>query len=164
MQVRVQGFSFNRLAPYTSLDDYLPAIERAWRLFLDIASPAEIRRVRLRYINRILLPLVDGRVVMKDYLKVGPRLPDEKALLLTGFLNQTVALDAENRNEVKIILANQAPQEGHLPVILDLTVTRQESAMPDNWDWILAQVHSLRALKNRVFVESLTKKCLELFR
>src|SRR5438309_10820532 len=28
VQVRTQGFSFNKLAPYTSLDDYLPEIER----------------------------------------------------------------------------------------------------------------------------------------
>src|SRR5690349_210955 len=29
VQVRHQGFSFNRLAPYSSLDDYMPEIERA---------------------------------------------------------------------------------------------------------------------------------------
>src|SRR5450759_4716680 len=34
VQVRAQGFSFNRLAPYTSLDDYLPEIERTWRLYV----------------------------------------------------------------------------------------------------------------------------------
>src|ERR687891_1417850 len=28
VQVRAQGYSFNRLAPYTSMDDYLPEIER----------------------------------------------------------------------------------------------------------------------------------------
>ena len=33
VQVMAQGFSFNRLAPYTSLDDYLPVIQRTWELF-----------------------------------------------------------------------------------------------------------------------------------
>jgi uncharacterized protein (TIGR04255 family) len=28
VQVRALGYSFNRLAPYTALDDYLPEIER----------------------------------------------------------------------------------------------------------------------------------------
>jgi uncharacterized protein (TIGR04255 family) len=36
VQVRAQGFSFNRLAPYTSLDDYLPEIKRTWQLFVGI--------------------------------------------------------------------------------------------------------------------------------
>ena len=48
VQVRAQGFSFNRLAPYTSLDSYLPEIERTWRLFVSIAAPVQIRTVRLR--------------------------------------------------------------------------------------------------------------------
>jgi uncharacterized protein (TIGR04255 family) len=51
VQVRMQGFSFNRLAPYTSLDDYLLEIERAWGLFASITSPVQIRAVRLRSIQ-----------------------------------------------------------------------------------------------------------------
>src|SRR5437660_12438079 len=30
VQMRAEGFSFNRLEPYTTLDDYLPEIERTW--------------------------------------------------------------------------------------------------------------------------------------
>src|SRR6266849_1154777 len=91
VQVRAQGFSFNRLAPYTSLDDYLPEIERTWRVFVGIVSPVEVRLVRLRYINRILLPTVDGRVELNDYFKISPRLPDEERLTFLEFLNQHVA-------------------------------------------------------------------------
>lgn len=54
VQVRAHGFSFNRLAPYTSLGDYLPEIERTWRLFVGFVSPVQVRLIRLRYINRIL--------------------------------------------------------------------------------------------------------------
>jgi len=43
VQVRAQGFSFNRLAPYSSLDDYLPEIERTWRLYVDLVSPVQIQ-------------------------------------------------------------------------------------------------------------------------
>ena len=38
IQFRPAGFSFNRLAPYTTLDDYLAEIERTWRIFVDIAN------------------------------------------------------------------------------------------------------------------------------
>jgi len=60
VQVRMQGYSFNRLAPYTSLDDYLPEIQRTWNLFVRLAMPIRIRAVRLRYINCILLPGKNG--------------------------------------------------------------------------------------------------------
>src|SRR5438552_2650132 len=88
VQVRAQGFSFNRLAPYTSLDDYLPEIERTWHLYLNLVSPVQIRVTRLRYINRILVPLTAGAVNLDEFLKIGPGLPDEERLLLSGFFDQ----------------------------------------------------------------------------
>lgn len=57
VQIRPQGYSFNRLAPYGGFDEYLPEIERAWRLFVDIVMPLQVKLIRLRYINRFLLPM-----------------------------------------------------------------------------------------------------------
>ena len=93
VQVRTQGFSFNRLAPYTSLDDYLPEIERTWRLYADLVSPVQIRVIRLRYINRILLPMTTKGVDLDEFLKIGPRLPDQEKLELSGFLIQQAAAE-----------------------------------------------------------------------
>ena len=163
VQVRAQGFAFNRLAPYTILDDYLPEIERTWRLFISIAAPVQIRTVRLRYINRILLPMPDGQVKLEDYLKVGPRLPDEEKLTFTGFLNQHTAVEAETGNQVNIILTTQPPEDKLLPLIFDITAANPGAAEIENWTWLLAQIQSLRALNNRVFRNTLTERCLNLF-
>ena len=163
VQVRTQGFSFNRLAPYTTLDDYLPEVERTWRLFVQLATPIQIRRVRLRYINRIRLPTVRGQVDLDDYLKVGPTLPDEERLTLVSFVNQTVAVERDTGNQVRTILTSQPEEQDQLPFILDIEASRQEAAEPENWDWIAARIESLRSLNNRVFRDTLTDKCLELF-
>lgn len=48
VQFRPGGFSFNRLAPYGSLDEYLPEIERTWQLFISTAKPVVCRAVRTR--------------------------------------------------------------------------------------------------------------------
>lgn len=58
VQARTTGYSFNRLAPYSSLDHYLPEIRRTWELYRAVAKPIQIRAVQLRYINRILLPML----------------------------------------------------------------------------------------------------------
>ena len=163
VQVRAQGFSFNRLAPYTSLDDYLPEIERTWRLFVSIAAPVQIRTVRLRYINRILLPMPDSRVELEDYLKIGPRLPDEDRLTFTGFLNQHTAVEKDTGNQINIVLTTQPPEDKMLPLIFDITVAGNGTAEVENWTWLLAQIQALRALKNRVFRNTLTEQCLNLF-
>ena len=164
VQVRTEGFSFNRLAPYTSFDDYLPEIERAWGLFVGLAAPVQVREVRLRYINRLPLPTVEGRVDFDDYLKIGPHLPDEKKLHFIGFFNQHVAVDVETGHQVTILLTMQPPEKDVVPLIFDIDTVSRGNAEPNDWPWILSKLVALRSLKNQVFANTLTNACLNLFR
>lgn len=163
VQVRTQGFSFNRLAPYGTLDEYLPEIERVWCLFTSIASPVQIRIVRLRYINRILLPFANEHVELEHYLKVSPRRPEEEQLQFAGFLNQFAAVEVGTGHQVNIVLTSQPRENDMLPIILDICVASTETAPLENWTWVLAKIQSLRVLKNRIFRNTLTDKCLTLF-
>jgi len=164
IQMRVQGFAFNRLAPYTSLDDYLPEIEGAWKSYVDLASPVQIRRISLRYINRIVLPSKERCVTLDHYLRIGPRSPDQAKLRLVGFLNQQAAVEVGTGHQVNILLSSQ-PEEGEkLPIIFDNSATAEEAGRPEDWAWILGKIQALRDLKNRVFQNTLTEECLNLFR
>jgi len=163
VQMRAQGFSFNRLAPYSSLDDYLSEMERTWRIFVKIASPVQVRMVQLRYINRILLPMSGGKLELGDYLKICPRLPDEEKLGFLGFLNQHVAYEKDTGNQVNIVLAAQPVENEKLPIIFDISAAHQHVIEPNNWPEILDAIKSLRRLKNLVFRNTLTEKCINLF-
>ncbi|MFP4172721.1 MAG: TIGR04255 family protein [Candidatus Hydrogenedentota bacterium] len=163
VQVRRQGFSFNRLAPYSTLDDYLPEIERTWRQFVEFAKPVQVRVIRLRYVNRLPLPLTEGTVDLDAYLRVGPRLPDEERLTFSGFLNQHKAVERETGNEVRTVLTSRKPESGALPVIFDITASKAVDMEPDDWAMISSTIQSLRDLKNRVFYHTLTEQCLKLF-
>lgn len=163
VQARTQGFSFNRLAPYSMLDKYLPEIKRTWETFKSIVLPVQIRVVRLRYINRILLPATNGRVDLEQYLRVGPMPPVQDRLRFVGFLNQHAAVEVDTGHQANIVLTSQPPEHNNLPVILDISVASHEAASPEDWDWIMAKVQSLRELKNHIFRSTLTDKCLTLF-
>ncbi len=163
VQVRAQGFSFNRLSPYGTLDEYLPEIERAWHVFVDVAAPVQVRVVRLRYINRILIPLSDGKIALGDYFKISPQLPPESNLNFVGFLNQHVALEEGTGHEANIVLTAQPPENEKLPIIFDICVAAAGAAEPGDWSWILEKIQSLRRLKNRIFKNTLTQRCLNLF-
>jgi uncharacterized protein (TIGR04255 family) len=163
VQVRAQGYSFNRLAPYSSLDEYLPEIEQTWRQFVEITAPIQIRAVRLRYINRILVPFKEGKVNLDDYLRTGPRLSDEDSMTLVSFLTQHTAVEKATGHQINTVLTSQGPLDQKLAIIFDNCVAGSGTVAPDNWAWILDKIRALRALKNRVFKDTLTKACLNLF-
>jgi uncharacterized protein (TIGR04255 family) len=163
VQLRAGGFSFNRLAPYTQLNDYLPEIERTWRLFIEKTEPVLIRRVGLRTINKIQLPLSQGTVILEDYIETAPRLPDEKSLTFVGFLNQHRAAEPATGNNVNIVLTTLEAEAEQLPLILDIDAFRHVQLESASWSELLEILMSLRDLKNRVFRNSLTERCLNLF-
>ncbi|CAN5584068.1 hypothetical protein BH10ACI3_BH10ACI3_10010 [soil metagenome] len=160
VQFRGQGFSFNRLAPYTSLDKYLPQIKKAWTTYVQLASPVRIRLIRLRYINRILLPLVDGRVNIDDYFLNRPKLADEERFKLLGFLNQYSAVDIKTGNQINSVLTAQTPEGDNLPIIFDNSALSIEDVEPENWIHIRSKILELRLLKNHTFTNTLSKICL----
>lgn len=163
IQVRAQGYSFNKLSPYTTLDDYLPEIERTWTAYCAVATPLQIRTVRLRYINRILLPMTEGKCRLDDYIRAAPQLPDGGRLALTGFVTQRAAVETSTGLDVNIVLAAQKPDGDKLPVILDICVTANEPGECADLAWLLKRIVANRGLCNHIFEESVTELCLNLF-
>jgi len=118
----------------------------------------------LRYINRIMLSMpAKSPLHLEEFLKVSPRLPDEGNLTFTGFLNQHTAMENGTGNQVHIVLTNQPPENNILPLILDITAENNALAEVENWPCLLARIQALRDLKNRVFRNTLTEKCLNQF-
>jgi uncharacterized protein (TIGR04255 family) len=163
VQVRIQGFSFNRLAPYSSLDAYLPEIQRTWGIFVEIAAPIQTRVLRLRYVNKIALPLKGGGVELKDYLKLSPQLFCEPKMHLTSFVYQNTAVDPNTRNEASIVLTSQPTEGENASIIFDISVWASVITEPKDWASISGKIISLRILKNAIFNNMLTDKCLSLF-
>ena len=165
VQVRNAGYSFNRLAPYQGFDGLSPEIVRTWNIYRTRFLPIAIRRTSLRFINRILVPHEDQRVELQHYFRTGPRLAT-KGLIGTGFLLQNTATDAETKFDVVTVLASHAfASLTHFAFLLDITVASDVSISVDEDAPLLWQtLVRLRELKNEVFSNTVTKKCLQLFR
>jgi uncharacterized protein (TIGR04255 family) len=170
VQLRRDGFSFNRFKPYTDLDEYLPEIKRTWQIFVDLVSPVTVRRLGLRYINRILLPWGEGIVNLDEYLRMDSRLPDETSLRFTSVLNEYSAIEDVTGNEVEVrmVVDEQGPLsvrgDQSLPVIFDIAGSHRESTDPQVWENIEATILALGRMANAIFRSSLTEQCLNLFR
>lgn len=163
VQARLDGFTFNKLKPYSNWEDFSGEAKYLWGHYLAIAKPINVVRLALRYINRIELPLPfsDFREYVLTIPEIAPGVPNS----LSGFFMQLSIPNPEINAQANIIetIERSIPEKGTLPFILDIDVFQNiilESSSEQIWE-ILNQ---LRHFKNQIFLNSLTSKAKELFK
>ena len=165
VQFRRHGFSFNRLAPYASFDDYLPEIMRMWRAYVELAKPLTIKTLRLRYVNRIELDVPNsGTVNLDEYFHIGPKQPRDTGMALFGAYSQVSLFDAQSNVRANLVLATAEFTRQRLVVVLDNAVDVTSSLPePDDHAGVQQLFQTLRTTKNRVFRGALTDQCIQMF-
>ena len=161
-QATLQGFTFNRLAPYNSWEEFSNDARNLWEIYKDICKPAFVTRAAVRYINRIDIP-VEGPIKLQDYLKTAPDIASGLSQKnLSSFFMQ-LQIPQEDLNCMLVINETLAlpPSPGFISVIFDIDLFRQQAWQSDDediWDFLT----QLRERKNQVFRESITEKTEEL--
>jgi uncharacterized protein (TIGR04255 family) len=169
LQFRESGMSLNRLAPYGSFDEYIEELRLQWNQFVGFAKPLKVKALELRYINRILIPIKEGKAGFQDYIKIAPTLSiskatDNSAVSFRGLRCELYGEEKETNNHIVLELATERIAEARLPFVFDLRATNQTGFSPDDWPKIVKSFQQLRRLKNDWFFNSLSEKCLTLFR
>lgn len=160
-QFRVDGFTYNRLKPYTDGDAVIDEALRLWSLYDEVAKPLTVSRVALRYINTIKLS--DPLDTLSRYLTLVPTAPEGSPGAIVSFLSRVETLDADSGFRV---ITTQALRPGmpaeSINVVLDIDAfcLRDLGVTPDELRLILRE---LRKLKNAVFFGSITEKAVEIF-
>ena len=161
-QATLQGFTFNRLAPYNSWEEFSDDARNLWEIYKDICKPAFVTRAAVRYINRIDIP-VEGSIKLQDYLKTAPDIASGLSQKnLSSFFMQ-LQIPQEDLNCMLVINETLAlpPAPGFLSVIFDIDLFRQQVWQSDDED-IWHFLTQLRERKNQVFWESITERTEEL--
>lgn len=157
-------FSFNKLRPYSSFDDFQETIASGWEFYRKHFRPEVVERISLRFINRIELPLDDGEVDLRDYLKTMPKLPDSTSQRFVGFF-QTLRYECIDTGYfAQVSFATQEPKDGRCPLVMDIECFAQVAQKPQAYGTYAEIVNHLRRLKNQNFYDNLTDTCLKLFR
>jgi uncharacterized protein (TIGR04255 family) len=176
VQFSRNGFTFNRLKPYTSWEEVFPEAARFWKLYVETSAPIDIPRIAVRYINRLMLP--GPQLEFSEYLAAPPALPGGPASSLatllehpkvegaprfvSGFVSRVVINDPESDITAAVVQALEPPSEDrYIPVILDIDVF-QENVSNLSPDDVLTRFEKLREMKNRAFFGSITDKTLEM--
>ena len=161
VQFRVDGFTFNRLKPYTAWKEVFCEARKLWGVYTEICEPESITRIAVRYINHLVIPDAVSRI--KEYLTAPPAIPDGLPQIMKRFLTRVVIDDPGSNLTANIIQAlEQIVDSSRFTVILDIDVFREELfGIHDDQIWPIFE--EMRNLKNHVFFNSLTEKAVRLF-
>ena len=74
VQLATDLISVNKLKPYQNWESFKETIVKSLKAYTAISQPKGIRRIGLRYINRIDIP--EDQVKIEDYISAVPSLPE----------------------------------------------------------------------------------------
>jgi uncharacterized protein (TIGR04255 family) len=163
VQFRVDGFTYNKLAPYSSWEEIFPETLRLWEVYLRTARPESVVRVATRYINRLRLPL--PITDLDEYLTAPPQIPKGMPQTLRGYLLRLVVYDEINDHSV---ILTQAPEgnpldDRHVTLLLDIDAYKDVDHVPPDRQKLEAILMRLRDAKNTAFYSSITKRTQDMF-
>lgn len=160
-QFRLDGFTFSRLAPYTSWDEIAPQALRLWERYRTVAKPEALYRIAVRYINQIVLP--DTPTELDDIITCAARIPLELPQLMAGFLSHVDVPLPRPNTYARIVQsmghASAAPQRS---LLLDVDVFRAEELDPSS-EVLRPIFDELRTFKDLAFFGSLTEEAVRQF-
>lgn len=140
-------------------DEFHPRIAAALKAYWEVAEPAGVRRISVRYINRIVIP--EPMVRIEDYLHSAvplvPGLPDT----VTNFMSRT---DYRCEDDAHLVLAHGTftPPSGDVGFLLDIDVYWEPADLLSQTE-ALAKTDRLRALERDAFEAVITKAARKLF-
>lgn len=161
-QFRVNGFTFSKIEPYTTWEQVFGEAFRLWTIYLELATPRQLTRIAVRYINR--MRVTDSRNI-NDFLVAPPMLPLPVPPMISDFLTRVHIAD-DKRSSAAVIVQALEPQIdlNVMSLLLDIDAYHEgrDVLMPTdpNLQFLFEQ---LRELKNEIFYASITEKTAEMY-
>jgi len=161
-QFRVDGFTYNRLRPYTSGPAVIAEALRLWSVFAEVLAPSMVSRVALRYLNQMTLPRVPEGY--GQFLTRPPAVPVGASGRLVSFIDRVESYD--EKTGVRAICtqaSEEVPAESNSTVVLldlDVFLLAETGILAKELE---ATLHALRGLKNNLFFGAITETTVGLF-
>lgn len=138
VQVGPDLLAVNHLAPYPTWEGFIPLIQDALGAYAVVAQPRGLRRIGLRYVNRISIPT--NPVELADYLNFRPFIGSGLPQRMSGFILGVQSPYDDGRDILRLQLTTDEPgPPGSVVVLLDMDYfMAQPEAVPLHkaLDWI----------------------------
>lgn len=154
LQVRVNGFTYSHLPPYTSWEVLRNEAHEVWLIFVELCKPQTVVRCALRFVNRI--EILKPSIELNDYFCLYPEIPKGIPQDVSGMFMQ---LQMPQKDLEGIAVINQAVAEptspGTVSVLLDFDLFQVHEYAPGD-EVIWHYLDKLRNRKNELFEACIT--------
>lgn len=158
VQFRLDGFTFNKLRPYTKWAELRAEAEALWTQYATLLPEAQVTRLGVRYINEIWVPLGVGfETIFVEPLRRPLGFGD-------GQIRESLErlqVSSQDALERTIVTRLAREEKAGFTVILDIDAfaVAPDGAFESGDVW--ERVDELRDRKNRIFFDSLTASGIE---
>lgn len=154
--------SVHILRPYKGWDEFRQRINEALKAYQEVAKPVGVRRIALRYINRIVIP-TDQSIDLSEYFTISPQMPDGFPDRMTAFLTRVES--GYEDLPIKLVLTFSdviAPAE-QAEFILDLEIFQDWIHKTALLEEVLPHLDELKQRERKAFEDLITDRARELF-
>lgn len=98
----------NQLRPYPRFEEWKPIIDEMLNLYVKLTTPKGIKRLGVRYINRIIIPAAKFR--MEKYFYLYPEVPKNLEAMHGRFMMR-LEIPPKNKGHLLVITFGSAPSD-----------------------------------------------------
>jgi len=153
------ALSVNTLAPYEGWTMFRPRVEAAIKAYADVTGAREIRRVEVRYINRI--EVADTDVDLADLFNCGSMFPVAIPSELRAFFQRTEHI-YDDGTRLLLTFASVVAGSGASGVLLDLDLAH-DAVQPIYFDQVMSTIDDLHDREKKAFEAVITDRTRKLF-
>lgn len=148
----------NFLKPYPTWSQFQEVLWRIFDVYLEEAEPESVKRIGVRYINRIEIP--EKHPVFQDYFRVFPTIPVVDGI--SDFLMQVQIPFWDDGGILRLIMGSDPNQDSETSsFILDLDFFTSEPIV--SIDQVQAWTEKAHSQIERIFESCITDQARELF-
>jgi uncharacterized protein (TIGR04255 family) len=169
IQANTDNFSFSKLRPYGTWESFYQEANEFWEKYAEITSVDRVKRLGLRYLNRIAIPFEGKPFKLQDYIKIFPEVSDDLPMTISGYFMQ-VSLASEVYKPSKAIVnqtSGNVETNGDIvytPLIFDIEVFQDVDLNSQDSSIESIFINNLRPFKNDIFLNGVTEKSQEFFK
>ena len=157
-------FVFVQRAPYDRWEYFCEQATSLLGYVVEVLKVEAFERIGLRFVNRIDIPLTDGRpITTDDYVTVKFNGPLQDRGIIEEFQMRVVKpTDKDGIHYALVLATTPSPLPGLASILLDIDVFTKK-AISSSGPELMGTLDEMRSLKNNIFEECLTDQARALF-